>query len=103
MTTITLNDIETCEELSAERMSSVAGGNFNFGFNPGFNSGFTPGFGGISPSLQHQLNMFGAQLHMNGQYLFNPNTIMNAITTSQRAWRRDYGRQMPWDFRLSWL
>ncbi|MEM6709538.1 MAG: hypothetical protein AAF648_12195 [Pseudomonadota bacterium] len=78
MTKITLTDLDTCETLAAERMGAIAGG--------------------LTPDLQFRLNQFGAQLHARGQYLFNPYVIYSTIRTSQQAWRRNYGRQMPYFF-----
>lgn len=83
MTTITLNELDNVQELSAERMSGVAGGNWN---NP---------WGGLSPNLQMQLNALGAQLNRNEQILFNPNYIMGVITSTQQYYRRTFGMQMP--------
>lgn len=40
---------------------------------------------------------------MRGQILFNPHYQWNVIRSSQQAHRAIYGRQMPWDFRLSWM
>lgn len=78
MTTITLNEIDTCTALDAGQMSEISGG--------------------LSWDLQLRLNQLGANLHAREQVLFNPHFIYNTIRTSQQAWRSLYGRQMPYFF-----
>ncbi len=59
--------------------------------------------GGITHSLQQQINQFGAHLNAQAQVLFNPYYVWNTIRGSQQAWRIQYGRQMPWNFRPYWM
>ncbi len=59
--------------------------------------------GGITHSLQQQINQFGANLNARAQVLFNPYYQWNIIRASQQAWRIQYGRQMPWNFQPYWM